>query len=74
MTERGTFLGEIRLGWQRFRGLSWWKQGLAGSLAAILLIGIIAAIAGGGDDEKASEVSNATTSSPTTVASPDLRG
>ena len=66
MREKGTFLGEIERGWQRFWGLSWrWKGPIIG-VVAILLVGTIASIfSGGNEDESASLVDATITASPT---------
>ncbi|MCH7617723.1 MAG: hypothetical protein IIB18_07670 [Chloroflexi bacterium] len=66
MREKGTFLGEIERGWQRFWGLSWWWKGPVIGFVAFLLLIPVAAIFGGEDeDESASLVDAKITASPT---------
>ena len=72
MREKGTFLGEIERGWQRFWGLSWWWKGPVIGVVAVVLVGGIASIFdGGNEDESALLVDATVTSSPVETSATD---
>ena len=72
MREKGTFLGEIERGWQRFWGLSWWWKGPVIGVVAVVLVGGIASIFDGGNEDESALVVDATvTSSPVETSATD---